>query len=262
MVLERWAQLVADERSEAFLAALRERLQHQSQAPPLPAGWHVESAMVPSDGFVYGGDFYVADATDESLQMVLVDSCGHGPAAMPDAVQFAGALGALVCALPADDVMHALNDYVLRRCRVDSFATAVHVSIRFSDGVYRIRSAGHPPAMRWSVSTGAWVVDGARGAALGLTDEPVMEDAHGVLGPGDALLFYTDGVVEARGRDIADGIEALREIARTVVAAGFAGAPERILADVPRGEDDRAVLILRRDADPQWAGADERPPRG
>jgi len=247
MVLERWAQLLADERSEAFLAALRERLQHQSQVPPLPPGWHVESSMIPSDGFDYGGDFFVADVTASTLQMVLVDACGHGPAAMPDAVQFAGALGALVDALPAESVMAALNDYVLRRCRVDSFVTAAHIAIGLSDGAYRIRSAGHPPALRWCARTRAWVVDGARGAALGITSDPAMEDTHGVLAPGEALMFYTDGVVEARGADIDDGIEALREIARDVVAAGFVGAPARILADVPRGEDDRAVLILRRD---------------
>jgi hypothetical protein len=60
-------------------------------------------------------------------------------------------------------------------------------------------------------------------------------------------MFYTDGVVEARGVDIERGIDALRTIARDVVAQGFDGAPARILADVPRGEDDRAVLILRRD---------------
>ena len=247
MVLERWATLVADERSEAFLAALRERLQHQSQVPPLPPQWHVDSSMIPSDGFEYGGDFYVADATDDFLQMVLVDACGHGPAAMPDAVQFVGALGALVDALPVEDVMTALNDYVLHRCRVDSFVTAVHINIRLSDGSYSIRSAGHPPVLRWRSQTGEWLLDGARGAALGVTDHPAMEDTHGVLAPGDALMFYTDGVVEARGADIEDGIDALRAIARDVVARDFAGAPARILADVPRGEDDRAVLILRRD---------------
>ncbi|MGZ4453126.1 MAG: PP2C family protein-serine/threonine phosphatase [Nocardioides sp.] len=262
MVLERWAQLVADERSEAFLAALRERLQHQSQVPPLPPGWHVESSMIPSDGFEYGGDFFVADVTDDALQMVLVDACGHGPAAMPDAVQFAGALGALVDALPVEQVMTALNDYVLHRCRVDSFVTAVHVNLRLADGSYCIRSAGHPPVLRWCAGRREWVVDGARGAALGLTDHPAMEDTHGVLEPGDALMFYTDGVVEARGADIDDGIDALRVIARDVVAPGFRGAPARILADVPRGEDDRAVLILRREpaGEPDTGAAGSPPP--
>lgn len=246
MVLERWAELVADERSEAFLAALRERLQDQSRLPALPTGWQVESAMVPADGFEYGGDFFVADITEAALQMVLVDACGHGPSAVPDAVQFAGALGALVCALPAEKVMAAANDYMHRRSRPDSFATAVHLRLRFADARYRIRSAGHPPVLRWRAATAEWTVDTARGAALGITQHPTMHDTTGVLEPGGALMFYTDGVVEARGADIDDGICRLQTLAQQAVAVGFPGAPARILADLPRGEDDRAVLVLRR----------------
>ena len=247
MVWERWAQLASDERSEAFLAALRERLQHQSQVPPLPVGWRSESAMLPAEGFGYGGDFFVADAVGDVLQMVLVDACGHGPSAVPDAVQFAGALGALVLALPAEEVLGAANTYVYRRGGPESVTTAVQVSIRYATGEYRIRSAGHPPVMRWVAAAREWVVDNSRGTALGVTECPTTDDTAGVLDPGDALMFYTDGVVEARGRDIDDGIRRLRTIAREAVAHGFAGAPARILSDLPRGEDDRAVLILRRD---------------
>jgi serine phosphatase RsbU (regulator of sigma subunit) len=245
--LERWTQLASDERSEAFLTALRERLQHQSRVPPLPTGWHSESAMLPADGFEYGGDFFVADAVGDALQMILVDACGHGPSAVPDAVQFAGALGALVLALPPEEVMGAANSYLYRRGHDDSFTTAVQVSIRFVNGDYRIRSAGHPPVMRWCAPSAEWVVDNARGTALGVSERPAMDVTQGVLSPGEALMFYTDGVVEARGSDIDDGILRLQGIAQEAIAIGFAGAPARILADLPRGEDDRAVLILRRD---------------
>jgi serine phosphatase RsbU (regulator of sigma subunit) len=247
VVLEQWAQLASDERSEAFLTALRERLQHQSRVPPLPTGWHSESAMLPADGFEYGGDFFVADAVSDGLQMILVDVCGHGPSAVPDAVQFAGALGALVLALPPEEVMGAANSYVYRHGGADSLTTAVQVSIRFATGDYRIRSAGHPPVMRWYAAAAKWVVDNARGTALGVTERPATDVTEGVLSPGEALMFYTDGVVEARGGDIDDGIHQLRSIAQEAIAIGFVGAPARILADLPRGEDDRAVLILRRD---------------
>jgi len=247
--LERWAQLASDERCEAFLAALRERLQDQSRVPPLPGGWHSESAMLPAEGFEYGGDFFVAEMGDAGrlLQMVLVDACGHGPSAVPDAVQFAGALGALVLALPPEEVMGAANEYWLRHGRPTSFTTAVQVLIRLDTGEFRIRTAGHPPVMRWDAETSAWITDNARGTALGVTRSPAVHGTAGVLAPGEALMFYTDGVVEARGQDIDEGIARLQAVAREAVADGFAGAPARILAEVPRGEDDRAVLILRRD---------------
>ncbi|HYG94491.1 MAG TPA: serine/threonine-protein phosphatase, partial [Nocardioides sp.] len=74
--------------AEKALADLRDRLQQQSRMPALPAGWHSHSAMIPADGFEYGGDFFVADLVDDVLQLVLVDVCGHGDSAVPAAVQF------------------------------------------------------------------------------------------------------------------------------------------------------------------------------
>lgn len=259
MEWDRWAQLASDERSDAFLAALRERLQRQSRVPELPAGWRTESAMLPADGFGYGGDFFVAHIDEGVLQMVLVDVCGHGPSAVPDAVQFAGALGALVLSLPPSAVMDAANAYVSRRGHPEGFTTAVQVTVRFATGEYRIRSAGHPPVMRWCAGSTGWVVDGARGTALGVTEPVSLGVTEGVLPPGEALMFYTDGLVEARGHDIDDGIRQLQGIARNAVVDGFTGAPQRILAGLPRGEDDRAVLMLRRDPS-GWPGTDRASP--
>lgn len=239
-------QQPAPDEADVLRAALRERLQEQSEVPPLPRPWYTESAMIPAQGFEFGGDFYVADLTDGVLQMVLVDTCGHGPTAVPDAVQFAGALQALVATLPPQDVMDAANHYVFDSGNVTGFATAAQLTLELATGIYRIRSAGHPPIMRWSAVGAEWLVDNARGVALGVTAAPSIEISAGVLEPGEALMFYTDGLVEARSHDIADGIEQLRRIARDAVRPGFAGAANRILAGLPRGEDDRAVLMLLR----------------
>jgi hypothetical protein len=58
-------------------------------------------------------------------------------------------------------------------------------------------------------------------------------------------MFYTDGVIETRGRDLDDGLAWLRGVARTAVLAhGFPGVARAVLRRVPRGKDDRAVLVL------------------
>ena len=75
---------------------------------------------------------------------------------------------------------------------------------------------------------------------------PTSSRAEGILLPGDALLFYTDGVVEARGEHIDDGISWLQGVAATAIDSGLDGAAHRIVARVPRGDDDRAVLLLGR----------------
>jgi hypothetical protein len=54
--------------------------------------------------------------------------------------------------------------------------------------------------------------------------------------------------VESRTQDFTAGIEWLRESAKAVVASGFDQAPRRILKLVTSGDDDRAVLVLSRDA--------------
>jgi serine phosphatase RsbU (regulator of sigma subunit) len=236
---------------EDLLSGLRDRLQEQSRVPQLPPDWHCESAMLAAHGFEYGGDFFVADllALDSGgagMQMILVDVCGKGETAVPDAVQFAGALGGLLVAVRPEDLMAAANEYLLRQPSDEAIATAVQVLVDFATGRYVVRSAGHPPVLHWRSDLGEWVVDTARGTALGVVDHPELFISEGVLERAEALLFYTDGLVESRGGDIEDGIAWLRVTARIAVADGFADAPERILAQVERGDDDRAVLILGR----------------
>lgn len=236
-------------RGEAMLAELRDRLQAQGRIPPLPTGWSCQSAMRAADGASYAGDFLVAELDEDGtrLEMILVDVCGKGVGAATQALQFSGALGGLIGALPPQALMEAANDYLIRQFPDESFATAVHVVIDLTDGGYTITSGGHPPALRWCGRTGTWEIDNARGTALGITRRPELHASSGRLAPGEAVMFYTDGVVESRSAGIDEGIEWLRETAREAVAGGFAGAPERIIRQVPRGDDDRALLILARD---------------
>lgn len=231
---------------EAMLVDLRDRLQAQGTVPELPAGWSSHSAMKYAGGVRFSGDFLVANLTDDDvLEMVLVDVCGKGVAAGTRSLQFAGALGGLIGALEPVRLFEAANDFLLRQRWDDGFATAVHVKVDLATGAYTIISAGHPPALHWQSSAGEWDVDGARGLALGISPSPDFHRTTGTLAVGDALMFYTDGVVESRSRGVADGIEWLRDRARDVVRDGFDRLPDRIMAEVDPG-DDRAILVLGR----------------
>jgi stage II sporulation SpoE-like protein len=236
--------------SDALLSDLRQRLSAQGQIPPLPAGWESQSAMLASNGSSYAGDFLVADLSEDgrTLEVILVDVCGKGMAAGPAALQFAGALGGLIGAMPPEQLFKAANSFLLRQRDDESFATAVHLLVDLHEGCYQISSAGHPPALRWDLPQGEWVIDNARGTALGVMRDPELESSQGRLFPGEALLFYTDGVVEARSSHIDVGIAWLQRVALDAVGRGFRGAARRIIGQVESGEDDRAVLILSRTA--------------
>lgn len=238
--------------SEALLSELKDRLQSQSALPALPGGWHAETAMIASHGVGYAGDFLVADLDEERgrLELVLVDVCGKGLGAGPQAMQFAGALGGLIGSLPPAELMQAANRFLLRRRLDDSFATAVHVAVDLDDGRYSITSAGHPPALRWEAAADVWHIDNARGMAIGIERDPELHVSEGVLAEGDALLFYTDGVIESPTSDLDSGIDWLRDVARDAIRAGARGSARRMIERVERGDDDRAVLVLSRTSAP------------
>jgi hypothetical protein len=235
---------------EAMLVDLRDRLQAQGVVPPLPQGWTSQSAMVSSGGTKFAGDFLVANLSDDEtkLEMVMVDVCGKGVAAGTQSLQFAGALGGLIGALPPLGLFAAGNDFLLRQNWDEGFATAVHVLVDLRTGDYSIINAGHPPALRWDATAREWGIDGARGTALGITKCPDFHQTTGRLDVGDALMFYTDGVVETRTQDFTSGIEWLRATAGDIVSKSFDQASRKIIKQVTAGDDDRAVLILNRTA--------------
>lgn len=234
---------------EAMLVDLKNRLQSQSLLPALPQGWRAQSSMISAGGAKFAGDFLVANLSDDEvyLEMVLVDVCGKGVSAGTQSLQFAGALGGLIGALPPLGLFAAANDFLLRQHWDDGFATAVHVLVNLRTGDYTIINAGHPPALHWNSNTDEWEIDGARGMALGIMARPDFELSTGRIGWGNALMFYTDGVVESHSQDFTTGIEKLRGTAKIVVADGFDHASERILSGIKSGEDDCAVLILSRE---------------
>ena len=234
--------------SEAVLTQLRDRLQRQGQVPALPNGWRSQSLTLTANGPSYAGDFLVADLREGRwLEMALVDVCGKGTAVGPQALQFAGALGGLIGALPPAELMSAANHFLLRQESDESLATAVHIKVDLVTGDYTITSAGHPPALHWHLAQRGWGVDNARGMALGVIDEAEFTPSRGRLRPGEALMFYTDGVIEIPGRDLDEGIDWLRDVAlQAVDAKGFDGLPRRVLKRVPSADDDRAILVLER----------------
>jgi len=232
--------------SSALLLGLRNRLNAQGKVPALPAGWRCETAMASAHSAGYAGDFMVVDLQEEELTMVLVDVVGKGLRAAPSALMLAGAFGGMVGRLCPEDLLRAANAFLLRQESEDAFATAVCVSVDLGTGEYSVISAGHPPAFRYRADEPRWVMDSSRGLALGVLADPELEVSTGVLGRGEALMFYTDGVVESRGTDIEDGIAWLQDAAAQALARGFNGAARRVIARVPQGDDDRALLILSR----------------
>ncbi len=235
-------------RGDSMLVDLRDRLASQSQLPVLPREWHAEAVMKSADGASFAGDFIAAAKTrgGRMLEVVVVDVSGKGLEAGTRSLQLSGAFGGLLGSLPTDAFLPAANEYLLRQEWREGFATAIHLAVNLESGAFEVRTAGHPPAVQFHAGSGRWEAHWTEGPVLGVVGAAEYSVHRGRLDVGDALLLYTDGLVESPKRDIAYGIDKLLGEAERLVPLGFSGGAERLVASVKSQTDDRALLLLYR----------------
>ena len=238
---------VAGAMGESMFVDLRDRIQQQGGIPDLPSGWRAESALRSAGGTAFAGDFVVATlATPSRLELAVIDVSGKGEDAGTRALLLSGAFGGLLGALPADGFLPAANDYLLRQEWAEGFATAIHLSLDLEDGSFEVRSAGHPPAALRQAGTGRWSVLASEGPILGLMHDAVFRVATGRLAHNDALLLYTDGMVEEPRVDIELGIDRMLGEAEHLLRGSFAGAAKRLVDALGSRDDDRAMVVVSR----------------
>jgi serine phosphatase RsbU (regulator of sigma subunit) len=237
---------------ESMLVDLRDRLEHQGRFPvDLPEGWHVDTVLRSANGDSFSGDFVVGtyDRTGRHLEIVLIDVSGKGLAAGTRSLMLSGAFGGLVGALEPSDFLPTANRYLIRQQWPEGFVTGVHVSLDLGTGDALLAGAGHPPAVHYRAGKGRWVLlDGEQGPVLGVLDEAKFPAQRLRLERGDALMLYTDGLVESPRLDVGSGIDRLVGQAERVMTQGFRGGAAKIMDGVRSGEgDDRALVLLWRD---------------
>jgi hypothetical protein len=236
--------------AESMLVDLRDQIRAQSALPALPAPWHAEVDVESAYGQPFSGDFAVGNLseTGELLEVTLVDVSGKGLDAGTRALLLSGAFGSLLGAVAWTDLLGAANSYLLRQGWDEGFATAIHVALDLGTGRYSVSGAGHPPAVKYWAGSGQWqVLDAESGPLLGVVPGAVFPRSEGVLAPGDALLLYTDGVIETRTRNLTVGLDRMLGAAERLVPQGFSGGASRICAASLAGQtDDRAVVLIWR----------------
>ena len=237
-------------RGDSVLVELRRRLAAQGALPPLEPPWFAEIELRPAGGSPFAGDFVVSSRGGDGrrLDLALVDVSGKGIEAGSRSLLLSGALGGLLGALPPESFLAAANDYLVEQEWEEGFATAVHLSLDLETGAYRLVSAGHPPVAHFDAGSGRWSLLERRGPALGLVRGASYDADCGVLHTGDALLLYTDGLVETSGRDLHVGIDKLLGAAEHLVARGFHDGAATLVDQVAGGSpDDRGLVLLWRE---------------
>jgi serine phosphatase RsbU (regulator of sigma subunit) len=204
-------------------------------------------------GVDVGGDWYDAFPLDGGrVGLVIGDVVGHNVGSASIMGQMRHLLRAY-----AVDRMHPAD--VLRRTAMaqarllpDALATVVYALFDPATGELSYANAGHPPPILATASGEAEYLDDTSGVMLGVPIEPRFTVGHRTLNVGTSLLFYTDGLIEDRRRDISDGLSVL-----SGVMSGVMGSPEplsaertcatvqaALLGDTPRA-DDVCMLAVR-----------------
>ena len=239
-------------RGDQMLVELRDRIRAQGRLPDLGEGWGNSVILRPAGGSSFGGDFVVSACDGKTLEVALVDVSGKGIDAGTRALLLSGAFGGLLGSVPREEFLPACNAYLRRGSATEGFVTAVHLALDLTSGEYVLASAGHPPAAHYDAAAGRWRLTRAHGIVLGVVPDlrgAATEQEHGVLQRGDALMLYTDGLVEAPGSDIDAGTDRLlREAERTLTSGFKAGAPALVttMQQGTGGSDDCALILIWR----------------
>jgi sigma-B regulation protein RsbU (phosphoserine phosphatase) len=253
----------------ALEAAERRRLQEElalarriqvallpDHLPEVP-GWELYGGNIPSRGV--SGDYYEVVTRGEGRECVLMvaDVAGKGMAASLLTVSLqALSAGPIEDGLPPDEICARLSRQLYRRTPPEKYATAFLGILETATGRLRYTNAGHnPPLVLRAAGTAEEL--GSTGVPLGLLPQATYRAAETVLGPGDILVLYTDGLVEAADPETNEyGLDRLREVClcgRAEACAALAEILARDLEAFARGvpfADDRTLVLARRLEDP------------
>ncbi|HTT90547.1 MAG TPA: SpoIIE family protein phosphatase [Acidimicrobiales bacterium] len=216
-----------------------------SELTPIP-GYDIASRYIPAQGGVAGDWFDVAPLPDGRFLLGIGDVGGHGIAAASLMAQLRNAArGLAVGGGGPRHIIHGLAELTFMD-EAHGFATALYGLLYPADGAFRWSSAGHIPPLVFDDGSAHWL-SFAEHPPFGVPlpgDEP--EWCHQV-NPAAGVVFLTDGVVERRGANIADGLEDLRIF---VAESGFedvqalAGSIAHEFCATPH--DDCCIVVVRR----------------
>jgi PAS domain S-box-containing protein len=255
-VAEEFARRLADVMASAETSArehtIAETLQRALLPSELPAvpGLDLAAGYLPaSDGVHVGGDWYdVFPLGGNRVGLVIGDVAGHSINSASIMGQVRSMLRAYALDRPHPaDVLQRTNAAMIRLLP-EAIASAIYAVLDLATGDLVYANAGHPPPLITAGPGDAGYLDAATGVLLGACAGISPRDRRRRLAPGTGLLFYTDGLIEDRRRDIDEGLSALaaalrRSGART--AGQIRAAAESLLEGEPSRADDVCLLAAR-----------------
>jgi serine phosphatase RsbU (regulator of sigma subunit) len=207
-----------------------------------------------------GGDLYDVALTSHGLRLIIGDVQGKGLPAVQTAATVLGSFRETAYDAPSLAVIaDRIEISLARQLGSERFVTAVLAQVTTEGSKIELLNCGHPPPLLFHAGESRFVEPCRSHLPLALAQlaQSPCEPVTIALDDGDSILFYTDGITEARNR--AGEFFTLTNY-RTL---SDSHDPERALAHLSSAvvghvghalEDDAAMLLLHRDPTVRLAG--------
>jgi serine phosphatase RsbU (regulator of sigma subunit) len=256
-------EVIDKERMQQELAVAQKiQLRLLPSAPLAVQGYEMDSVSYPA--FEVGGDFYdymlleQKNSHASKFGVMIADVSGKGTSAAFYMAELKGIFQSL-CRLypnsPTELLKHA-NETLSRSLDKKSFVSALYAIFDTERHTMQISNAGHCPMVHLT-ENGAEIVK-LRGLALGLdkgqTFNKVIGEEERALRPGDVVVFYTDGLIEAvNASDEQFGFERLlqvlsqmRQQSATEIKKALFEAVNAFAGEQGSIKDDLTILVVKR----------------
>jgi sigma-B regulation protein RsbU (phosphoserine phosphatase) len=164
--------------------------------PQMP-GFEISGINIPSEKV--GGDYYdFIPIIENQVGIAIGDVSGKGiPAALIMASFRASLIAEIRNNYAIRSIMFKVNNLLFESTEADTYVTAVYGVLDTKNKIFTFTNAGHnAPIFRHTDGRMEYLVEG--GVALGTFENSKYEERPLGFSPGDIIVFYTDGVTEAK----------------------------------------------------------------
>ena len=251
---------VKSDRLEGMLNDAR-RIQQSILPRSMPAIADYEVFGQASPAEQVGGDFYdFLPVSERIFGAAIADASGHGLlAALLVRDVYVGLRMGIGGDLKISRTIERLNRIVNKSRLTTKFISLFYGEFEAGGEIIYV-NAGHPGPLLFKAETGAFETLKSTGLVLGPSPTATYGRRAVRMEPGDVMVLYTDGIVEAtdrKGREL--GVPRLKRLVSELRKRPARETVERILAmvsawsDGKAPEDDRTVVVIRRTGKPPQA---------
>jgi serine phosphatase RsbU (regulator of sigma subunit)/CHASE3 domain sensor protein len=252
--LKRLQQLALQDKELEIAASIQRNLLQRS----LPETPGARIFPLQRQANLVGGDWYDVEVRGRFLSLVVGDASGKGiGAALMATVALASLRAELGRGASGARVIDSINQALTEATDPESFTTLVYIRIDLQTGEATWMNMGHhaPFLLRPStpgqepLTTGHYL-EGIRNRALGWYDDPGRAESFMRLQPGDRLVLFTDGFLEAKspeGEVVGD--HRFGQVLLRLASLDTESLIKAVVADVERFaagklDDDLTMLIV------------------